>query len=165
MYDLGFDIYSTNFIIQLAELVVYLPVYAYIIEIRRKLLGVGCFMILVGLSVVLIVVEIPKNCEMCVESIVYLVFTFLFRSVVAVYFCVFELYINELYPTRVTGLGVGTVSAFGSLASILSPFILSLINANFVMMIFCGFALVGAAVSLRLKETKGLHMRIEVEEI
>jgi hypothetical protein len=57
------------------------------------------------------------------------------------------------------------VSAFGSLASILSPFILSLINANFVMMIFCGFALIGAAVSLRLKETRGLYMRIEVEEI
>jgi hypothetical protein len=91
------------------------------------------------------------------------VFTFLFRSVVAFYFCVFELYINELYPTRVTGLGMGTVSAFGSLASILSPFLLTLINANFIMMIFCGFALIGAAVSLRLKETRGLDMKIEVE--
>jgi hypothetical protein len=30
MQELGFDIYSTNFVIQLAELVVYLPVYVYI---------------------------------------------------------------------------------------------------------------------------------------
>jgi hypothetical protein len=59
MQDLGFDIYSTNFIIQLAELVVYLPVYVYIAEMRRKVVGVTCFMILVGLSAILIVVDIP----------------------------------------------------------------------------------------------------------
>ena len=59
MEDLGLDIYSTNFIIQLAEVVVYLPVYAYIDEISRKVVGVSCFMILAGLSAILIVVEIP----------------------------------------------------------------------------------------------------------
>jgi hypothetical protein len=79
------------------------------------------------------------------------VFTFLFRSVVAFYFCVFYLYINELYPTRVTGLGVGTVSAFGSLASIFSSLVFDLLNNNILMMIFCGVALIAAAVSTKMK--------------
>ena len=51
---------------------------------------------------------------------------------------------------RVTGLGVGFVSTFGALASIFSPLVFDLVNNNILMMIFCGLALIGAAVSHRM---------------
>lgn len=163
--SLGFDIYASNFVIQLAELVMYLPVYVYVKEMKRKVTGMVSFLVLVGVSGVLILVEVPERCDMCVEAMVELVLIFVFRVVVAGYFCVFYLYINELFPTRVTGLGVGLISACGAVASMLSPLVLDLINNNVLMMIFCGLTLVGASVITLMPETRGKEIEAEVEEI
>ncbi len=69
---------------------------------------------------------------------------FIFRSSIALYFCVFYLYVNELYPSRVSGLGMGIVSAVGTTASTVSPILLGYLERQDinVMIIFCALGVI-----------------------
>ncbi len=53
---------------------------------------------------------------------------FVFRFAVATEFVFFLVYIVELYPAKVTGIGIGTVSAFGTLGSTLCPIIIGVLE-------------------------------------
>jgi hypothetical protein len=70
-----------------------------------------------------------------------LVLIFIFRAAVSLYFCIFYLYVNELYPSRVSGIGLGIISAVGIIATTISPIVLGILKRNDfnIMIIFCAF--------------------------
>jgi len=57
--DVGLDIYSSNLIIQLSEIVIYLPAYFYIDKIKRKNSGIVLFSIASFVSFILVFIEKP----------------------------------------------------------------------------------------------------------
>ena len=65
---------------------------------------------------------------MCIESIFELIIVFIFRAAVSLYFCIFYLYVNELYPSRVSGIGLGIISAIGIIATTISPIVLGILK-------------------------------------
>jgi hypothetical protein len=81
-------------IIQLSELVIFIPAYYYIEQMKRKFMGLLTFGITVLCSGVMIFLDKPQDCDLCGESVVELVLVFVFRSAVSMYFCLFFLYVN-----------------------------------------------------------------------
>ncbi len=53
-----------------------------------------------------------------------MVVIFFFRFAIASEFILFLVYIVELFPTRVVGIGVSAVNSAGTIASTLSPIIM-----------------------------------------
>ena len=52
----------------------------------------------------------------------------MFRFAIATEFVLFLVYIVELYHAKVTGIGIGTVSAFGTLGSTMCPIIIGVLE-------------------------------------
>ena len=114
--SMQFDIFASNFILQLSELVVLIPIYFYIEKIRRKIAEQSIFLLAICTAGILMFIKIPAGCNMCFEYILQIIFAILFRLALAFYFCVFFIHLNELFPLRISGLALSMASAFGSLA-------------------------------------------------
>jgi len=76
---------------------------------------------------------------------VELILVFIFRASIAFFFCFFQVYFCELYPSRARGMGAGMVSAVGTLASTSSPIYLGYLSRNNinVMTIYVLFGIIG----------------------
>lgn len=86
---------------------------------------------------------------------------FIFRGCIAFFFCFFQVYFCELYPSRARGMGAGIVSAIGTLASTSSPIYLGYLQRNDinVMSIFVLFGIIGLGNLTLLNETKGVPLK------
>lgn len=86
---------------------------------------------------------------------------FIFRASIAFFFCFFQIYACELYPSRARGIGTGIVSAVGTLASTSSPIYLGYLKRNNinVMSIFVLFGIIGLSSLILLTETKGVALK------
>ena len=122
--SIGFNTYVSSFAIQLSEIVGFIPTYFYIDKVKRKSTGFVLFLVTVISALIISMIKKPENCNLCYQSIIELCLVFIFRLCIAVEYALFLVYTVELFPTRVVGLGVGALSAIGTIASTLSPLIL-----------------------------------------
>lgn len=122
--SIGFNTYVSSFAIQLSEIVGFIPTYFYIDKVKRKSTGFVLFLVTVISALIISMIKKPENCNLCYQSIIELCLVFIFRLCIAVEYALFLVYTVELFPTRVVGLGVGALSAFGTIASTLSPLVL-----------------------------------------
>jgi hypothetical protein len=99
------------------------------------------------------VIEKPEGCEFCFESIIEVIVIFFFRFAIATEFILFLVYIVELFPMRVVGIGMSAVNSSGTIASTLSPIILgALTRIEFnLMLFFFILGVVGSALTLLLE--------------
>lgn len=68
--------------------------------------------------------------------------TVIIRIAMAFNMCVFILYMNELFPIRVSGLGVGTPMAFGQLGILIIQFTSDFVGLNLLFFMFCGLSFI-----------------------
>lgn len=146
-------------------MVIFLPAFIYIERIARKTFGILLYAIAVVMAGILIFVSKPEYCELCLESFVELVIIFIFRLCVSFFFCFFQVYVCELYPSRARGLGSGIVSAVGTIASTVSPLLLGQLKRQGinVMIFFVMFGIVAIGCLTLLEETKGVALKEEIE--
>ena len=90
--DIGFDIYISSILIQASEMVCFIPSYFYIERMPRQKLGVVMFALAGICSGILIFVTKPKDCDLCVESIIEIAIITIFRFAISFYFCFFQIY-------------------------------------------------------------------------
>ena len=89
------------------------------------------------------------------------------RFILCGFWVLFFVFISELYPTRVRSIGLGWVSAVGTVGSTLAPYIIFFsekmgINSWFPP----GFiGLLGAFSILCLRETFGEPLKDEIKEV
>lgn len=165
--DIGFDIYISSYMVNLSELITFLPAYLFIEKIKRRSLGMVLFLVAICSSLALLFIEKPEGCDLCVESVLELIIVFIFRGSVSFFFCFFQVYACELYPGRARGMGVGIVSAVGTLASTSSPIYLGYLRRNGinVMNFFVLFGIIAIGNLTLLYETKGRPLKEEIDEI
>jgi sugar phosphate permease len=146
--EVGLDIYTTNVMVQLSELLTFIPAFFYIEKISRNSVGKLLFFIAVCAAFVLSFFEEPDECDFCLESVVELIIIFIFRACISFFFCFFQIYVCELFPSRARGMGFGIVSAVGTLASTSSPIYLGVLRRNgldeFNFFILFGIAAIGS---------------------
>ena len=116
-------------------------------------------------SFILVFLERPEDCDICYHSVVELIVVFIFRGCVSLFFCLFQVYMCELYPARIRAMGLGVVSAFGTLATTLNPPILGFLRRNGlnVFTVFLILVLTAIGCLTLLPETKNQRMVEEIE--
>ena len=114
---------------------------------KRKLVGLSIFSVTLFASAILMFLVIPIKCDQCLENSIKIILIVIARAVIAFYLCVFTLYLNELFPIRVSGLGIGTASAIGSLGSLASQFLFSNLDINLFFFVFCGLSFIAGWLS------------------
>ena len=89
------------------------------------------------------------------------------RFFVSFMFQVLFIYITELYPTQVIGLGIGFTATVGALPVMFIPELLNIIDkSNFpVMIIFCIVGGLYLVASFFLEETHGRPPTEKIKEI
>jgi hypothetical protein len=60
--QIGFDIYTSNIVLNASDLLTYYPLYLLILSIRRRISGIFLFSIATTISIILIFFIIPDNC-------------------------------------------------------------------------------------------------------
>ncbi len=96
-----------------------------------------------------------------------LIFVFVLRFAVALEFQILLIYVNELYPTQIAGIGVSYIALMGTLPNLFLPELINLCNRYGlnVMIFFCIISIVGLIPSKFIKETKGLALTEQIKEI
>ena len=76
---------------------------------------------------------------------------------------IFFVYAAELFPSDITSLSLGFISAVGTIGSFISPFIrlLTAKNTMFAMSFMC---LLAIPLLMRLRETKGIAIQQKIKE-
>lgn len=87
-----------------------------------------------------------------------MVIVFVMRFAVSMEFQVFLIYVNELYPTQIVGMGLSYVSALGTLPNVFIPELINVSDRHGIniMIFFCLVAALGLISSAFLRETRGL---------
>jgi hypothetical protein len=80
------------------------------------------------LSFASIFLKSPEECDFCWSEILELIFICISRFLNVAYFSVFFLFLNDIYPARIKGLGSGTASSFGTIASTVNPYLFALLK-------------------------------------
>ena len=75
----------------------------------------------------------------------------------------FFVYIAELFPSDVSSLSFGWISAMGTVGAVTAPFI-RLLTADATMFFMSILSIVGILMVKGLKETKGKEIRQGIEE-
>lgn len=109
-------------------------------------------------ALILNFIEKPEDSSFSFEAVIEIIIVFIFRGSIAFYFCFFQIYFCELYPSRARGMGSGIVSSVGTLASTSSPIYLGYLQRNNInpMTVFVLFGIIGMSNIILLKETKGM---------
>lgn len=159
--EIGFNIYISNIMVNMSELVTFLPAYLYIDKIERRKGGIILFSVCSLSALLLTFIKKPEDVDISLEAVLELIIVFIFRACVAFFFCFFQIYFCELYPSRARGMGAGIVSAVGTLASTSSPIYLGVLKRNNinVMTIFVLFGIIGLSSLMLLTETKGMPLK------
>ena len=91
---------------------------------QRKKWGMISLGISSVMTFIVIFLKSPYDCDFCLELKIGLGLICIARFFIAMYFGIMSLYINELYPTKATGLGTSLIFGVGNLLSSLSPILL-----------------------------------------
>ena len=138
----GFDFYLNGLIIFLSELITYFVGYCTIKKLKRKRINIIGSLVALICSFVLVFLHTKEICtENCwnARNIFELIMIFVMRFFVSFIYQVFYIYITELYPTQVVGLGIGFTATAGALPVMFIPELINVMNrSNFpVMILFC----------------------------
>ena len=120
------------------------------------------------ISVILIFVEKPVDCDLCTESLIELILNFFSRLAIAFYYSILFLYITELYPLRARGQGFGVASSIGAISSSTgSIIIVNVFDDNGInhYIFFTFVALLAISALVFLDETKNKPLKNEIVEI
>ena len=134
-------------------------------EIKLAILPNSLHTAIIGIPMVIFIIVIflnpSKECNGCFEGVIQLILVFSARMCISAYFAVFYLYITELFPLPLRGLGFGISSIFGALGHISSQFILSSITQTDLnpMIIFAVISAAGCGAIKFLPET--LNKKLE----
>ena len=145
----GFDIYTSNTILNVADLATYYPLMLIIDKIKRRktimIQFTGAFII----CAILIFLVAPEDCDGCYVIYIQLALIFVFRFLTSMIFAIIGIYQAELYPTRVRNISVGVLNMFGTVASTLSPIIMGIFTRgginHFILFTVLGVISAGAA--------------------
>lgn len=88
----GFDIYTSETALNIADLLTYYPLMLIIDKVSRKTCGSILFGIAVIISISLIFIVQPANCDMCAVVFLQLALVFIFRFVISMEFALFIIY-------------------------------------------------------------------------
>lgn len=102
-----------------------------------------------------------------VWNIVSVVFLFIMRFALSMFWAIFYVYLAEMFPTRVRSLAFGWASALGTIGSAASPYLRHISDSiDLSSWIFPGvFGLFSTACIFPLTETLGLGLEEEIEEL
>lgn len=78
--------------VNLSELVTFVPSYFFIEKISRKSMGIKLFLVAMACSLALTFVVKPEECDLCIQSIIEIILIFIFRGCVSFFFCFFQVY-------------------------------------------------------------------------
>jgi hypothetical protein len=93
--QIGFDIYTSNIVLNASDLLVYYPLFLIIDKIRRKKTGAILLGFASSIAGVLIFISPPSDCQgNCSEIIIQLVLVFLFRYCISMQFTIILIYMN-----------------------------------------------------------------------
>lgn len=159
--ELKLGIFASQIILGATEAVSYPFCSLFIEKLPRKKSGY----LLVGIPLVIFALlsffNVEIDCDNCNEGMFETVLVFTARFCICAYFSVFFLFLTEIYPLPVRGIGFGMTSVFGALASISSQFILTSISKTKInpMIIFTFISVIGILALFQLPET--LHKTLE----
>ena len=143
----GFDIYTSNLVLNVADILTYYPLMLIIDKIRRR---AGCmllFFIATVVSGILIFLVKPKDCDTCSIIFIQLALIFVFRFCVSMQFTLMLVYQNEIYPTRVRNIGNGLLGVFGTMTSTVSPVVMGFFTRaeinHFILFTCLGIVAIG----------------------
>lgn len=163
--EVGFDMYTSNVIYNISDLLTYYPLFLIIGKIKRKKTCLILFGIATIFSGLLLFVEIPSDCDLvCFELILQLIFVFIFRFCISMVFALINIYTNELYPTRSRSIGNGILGVFGTVASSTCPIIMGLMTRNNVNP-FILFTILGIFATASMTFLRETHNMPNLDEI
>ena len=163
----GFDIYTSNTILNVADLATYYPLMIIIDKIKRKktimIQLTGGFII----CAILIFLVAPEDCDNCYVIYIQLVLIFIFRFLISMEFAIIGIYQAELYPTRVRNISVGILNMFGTIASTLAPIIMGVFTRGGInhFILFTVLCVISFGAASFCPETLGKKCPEEIEEI
>ncbi len=168
--NFGFNFYLNGVIINLSELITYFVSYFLITKLKRKNMALFLFAVAFGCSFILLFIHKNEICsEDCwnAKNVIELLIIFVMRFAISLEFQIYLIYVNELYPTQIAGIGVSYTSIIGTLPNIFLPELINLsnrYNVN-VMIYFCAISIVGLVSSKFIKETQGCQPNEKIDEL
>lgn len=164
------SIFINGLVVGVSEIISYPLCYYMITRIKRTTVGIGCFILTLICSVVLIFLwkqGDKEGTEDIWSNIGVLILIFVFRFAISVEYTYFYVYYNELYPTQVRVLGTGLVSTMGGVMVTVAPQIINAcISSGFpIMIIFAVLSGVSGFFSRILPDTLGKPPHDEIEEL
>lgn len=120
----GFDIYTSSTLLNFADLLTYYPLMLIIDKVKRTNCSSLLFAISTAISIVLIFVTVPSDCNLCPVIFIQLALVFVFRFCISMVYSLIIIYVIQLYPTRVRNIGDGVTSLFDSSASAVAPLVM-----------------------------------------
>jgi len=126
--QIGFNIYTSTAILNVADLLTYYPLMLIVNKIRRKKSLIILFGIATVISGIMIFLVKPADCDNCSILYIQLVLIFMFRFSISMEFALMNVYQIELYPTRIRNIAGGVLGVFGTIASTTNPLIMGAIT-------------------------------------
>ena len=126
--QIGFDIYTSTVILNVADLLTYYPLMLIVDKIRRKKSLIIMFGVATVISGVMIFLVKPDDCDACTILYIQLVLIFIFRFAISMEFALMNVYQAELYPIRIRNIAGGVLGVFGTIASTTNPLIMGAIT-------------------------------------
>jgi len=108
--QLDLNIFTSQIILGATEAIAYPFCFLFIENLPRKKSGYVLVGVPLIIFTILVFVEPPANCSGCFEGILQIVLVFAARFGICAYFSVFFLYITELFPLPLRGIGFGISS-------------------------------------------------------
>jgi MFS family permease len=163
----GFDIYTSNVILNVADLLTYYPLMLMIDKIKRRK---ACMIQLGGGSIIcgiLIFLVAPDDCDKCATIYVQLALIFVFRFLISMEFAIIGIYQAELFPTRIRNIAVGALNVFGTVSSTAAPTIMGVFTRGGInhFILFTVIGIIATGAMSFCPETFGQKCPEEIEEI
>lgn len=164
----GFDFYLNGVLVNLSDLATYFFSYTLVTRIKRRQFNMAASVVAFLSSFVLIFLHTKQICSgdcWSARIVFELLVIFVMRVFVAFLFQLLYVYLTELYPVQVVGLGIGLGSIVGSVPVVFIPELINVMDrANFpVMVLFCVFSCLCFGGSYLLEETHGRPPKDKIE--
>jgi hypothetical protein len=88
----GIDIYTSSVALNVADIICYYPLMILIDKVKRKRLASLLFAISTGISIALIFMVAPLDCDMCSILFIQLALVFVFRFCISMVYALVEIY-------------------------------------------------------------------------
>ena len=123
----GFDPFVSLMLLGLSEILSHVILLCIITKTPRKKSSFILFFIIILLLVVSGMVSPNDQCKNCPKGIAEISLSFVVRFLMSFAFSLFLIYLPEVYPMRIRGIGYGIISGIGfnsaTIAQILFPYL------------------------------------------